>query len=78
MDLILCAARDVSQGEDAATGLANALATGDLAPSTFTAALDRVGALRAGPPVGGLHRPPIAVGPVTAAAPGQAQVSGYR
>jgi beta-N-acetylhexosaminidase len=48
MDLILCAARDVTQGEDVAVGLANALATGQLDPATFTAALDRIGALRAG------------------------------
>jgi beta-N-acetylhexosaminidase len=48
MDLILCAARDVTQGENVAVGLANALATGQLDPSTFTAALDRIGALRAG------------------------------
>jgi beta-N-acetylhexosaminidase len=48
MDLILCAARDVGQGENAAAGLANALAAGQLDAPTFTAALNRVNALREG------------------------------
>ena len=48
MDLILCAARDVTQGENATVGLANALATGALDPAAFTAALGRIDALRAG------------------------------
>lgn len=47
MDLILCSARDVTQGENAAAGLANALATGALDPAAFTAALGRIDALRA-------------------------------
>lgn len=47
MDLILCAARDVTQGENATAGLANALATGALDPAAFTAALGRIDALRA-------------------------------
>jgi beta-N-acetylhexosaminidase len=47
MDLILCTARDDTQ-ESAAAGLANALADGQLDPASFTAALDRVNALRAG------------------------------
>jgi beta-N-acetylhexosaminidase len=45
MDLILCSARDVSQGEAATTGLANAVANGQLDPTTFQAAVDRVSAL---------------------------------
>jgi len=48
MDLILCSARDVSQGETATTGLVNALAAGQLDPSVFQSAVDRIGALRAG------------------------------
>ncbi len=48
MDLILCATRDVTQGENATTALANALVDGQLDPSAFTAALGRVNALRAG------------------------------
>jgi beta-N-acetylhexosaminidase len=47
MDLILCTARDATQ-ESVAAGLANALADGQLDPAGFTAALDRVNALRAG------------------------------
>ncbi len=47
MDLVLCAARDVTQGENAAAGLANALATGALDPAAFSAALSRIDALRA-------------------------------
>jgi beta-N-acetylhexosaminidase len=46
-DLILASARDVSQGDQAATALANALADGTLDSSTFGAALTRVNALRA-------------------------------
>ena len=47
MDLILCSARDVSQGETATTGLVNALASGQLDPTAFQAAVDRLNALRA-------------------------------
>lgn len=47
MDLILCSARDVTQGENATTGLANALAGGAFDQNAFTAALDRIDALRA-------------------------------
>jgi beta-N-acetylhexosaminidase len=46
MDVIVCSARDVTQGEDATTALVNALATGQLDPSAFQAAVDRVTALR--------------------------------
>lgn len=49
MDLILCSAREVGQGQDAAEGLATALAGGRLDPSTFQAALDRISALRSIP-----------------------------
>jgi beta-N-acetylhexosaminidase len=48
MDLIVCSSGDVTQGENATTGLANALAGGQLDPTTFQAALDRVTALRSG------------------------------
>ena len=47
MDLILCSARDVSQGEAATTGLVNALAARQLDPTTFQTAVDRISALRA-------------------------------
>jgi beta-N-acetylhexosaminidase len=46
MDLILCSARATSQGQDATTGLVNALAGGQLDPTAFQAAVDRVTALR--------------------------------
>jgi beta-N-acetylhexosaminidase len=46
MDLILCSARDVSQGETATTGLVNGLASGQLDPTIFQAAVDRITALR--------------------------------
>ena len=48
MDLILCSARDVSQGEAATAALATALASGQLDPAAFNAAVNRVTALRAG------------------------------
>ena len=48
MDLILCSARDVTQGEATATALANALTSGQLDPNAFNAAVNRVTALRAG------------------------------
>jgi beta-N-acetylhexosaminidase len=47
MDLLLCSSRSVSQGETATTALAEALSTGQLDPSAFRAAADRVTALRA-------------------------------
>ena len=48
MDLILCSARDVSQGEAATAALASALSTGQLDPAAFNATVNRVTALRAG------------------------------
>ncbi len=46
MDVILCSARDVSQGVTATTALANALDSGQLDPTAFGAAVDRVTSLR--------------------------------
>jgi beta-N-acetylhexosaminidase len=48
MDLILCSGRDVGQGESAAQGLVAGLAGGQLDPTAYQAALDRVTALRTG------------------------------
>jgi len=48
MDLVLCSARDVSQGEDATNALASALDNGQLGGSEFTAAVTRVMDLREG------------------------------
>jgi beta-N-acetylhexosaminidase len=48
MDLILCSARDASQGEAATAALASALGSGQLNPAAFNAAVNRVTALRAG------------------------------
>ena len=48
MDLILCSSRDASQGEAATAALAGALDGGQLDPAAFTAAVNRVSALRAG------------------------------
>jgi len=47
MDLILCSARDATQGDDAATALASAYQSGQLDQDDFTAAAGRVTALRA-------------------------------
>jgi beta-N-acetylhexosaminidase len=47
MDLILCAARDISQGRHATAGLASALDRGQLNPADFADALQRVTSLRA-------------------------------
>ncbi len=47
MDLLLCAARDVSQGEAATAALASALTSRQLDPATFKAALGRITTLRA-------------------------------
>ena len=46
VDLILCSARDVTQGEAATTALANALSDGRLDQPRFQASLDRITALR--------------------------------
>jgi beta-N-acetylhexosaminidase len=46
MDLILCSARDVSQGEAATSALAAAYASGQLEPTPFNAAVNRIAALR--------------------------------
>ena len=46
MDLLLASAQDVSQGQDVVSGLAAALANGTLDRSDFTAAVNRVCALR--------------------------------
>jgi beta-N-acetylhexosaminidase len=48
MDLILCSARDVTQAESATSALAAALSNGQLDPTAFNAAVDRISALRAG------------------------------
>jgi beta-N-acetylhexosaminidase len=48
MDLLLCSARDVTQGEAATSALAAAYASGQLDPNRFNAAVNRVTALRAG------------------------------
>jgi len=50
MDLLLCAAGDVTQGQDATAGLASALDSGQLNPADFAAALRRVTSLRAALP----------------------------
>jgi beta-N-acetylhexosaminidase len=46
MDLILCSAKDVSEGEQAAAGLEQGYKDGQLSKAAFTAALQRVIALR--------------------------------
>jgi beta-N-acetylhexosaminidase len=48
MDLILCSARDVTQAETATSALATALGNGQLDPTAFNDAVNRVTALRAG------------------------------
>lgn len=50
MDVLLCSARDVTEGQAVVTALAGALDSGQLDPATFNAAVQRVTALR-----GGLH-----------------------
>ena len=47
MDLILCSAQNVSEGEQAAAGLEDGYRDGELARPAFLAALQRVLALRA-------------------------------
>jgi len=46
MDLILCSARDVTQGQAVTSALASAYGSGQLNPAGFTAAVQRVTALR--------------------------------
>jgi len=46
MDLLLCSARDVAQGQAVVTALAGALNGGKLGPAGFSAAVQRVTALR--------------------------------
>ena len=46
MDLILCSQQNVSEGEQAVTGLENGYSDGQLAKPAFVAAMDRVIALR--------------------------------
>jgi len=48
MDLILCSARDASQGATATTALSNALGSGKLDPIAFNAAVGRIFSLRLG------------------------------
>jgi beta-N-acetylhexosaminidase len=48
MDLILCSAQDVTEAEAATSALATALGNGQLDPTAFNAAVNRVNALRAG------------------------------
>jgi beta-N-acetylhexosaminidase len=46
MDVILCSAQDVTQGQTATTALANALDAGQLDSTAFNAAVQRATALR--------------------------------
>ena len=48
MDLILCSARDVTQGQGATSALASALSSGQLNATDFNAAANRVFRLRNG------------------------------
>ncbi|MFD7920445.1 glycoside hydrolase family 3 N-terminal domain-containing protein [Streptomyces sp. NPDC059740] len=48
MDLLLCSARDVDQGDEAASALVTALAEGDLPEDDFRGAVERVLELRSG------------------------------
>ena len=48
MDLILCSAQDVTRREAATAALATALGSGQLDPTAFNTAVNRVTALRAG------------------------------
>ena len=48
MDLLLCSAQDPTEGQAVVTALAGALDSGQLDSATFTAAVQRVTALRAG------------------------------
>lgn len=46
MDLILCSARDITQAESATSALATALGNGQLDPTAFNAAVNRISSLR--------------------------------
>ena len=46
MDLLLASAQDVSEGQEVVSGLATALGNGTLSQSDFTAAVNRISALR--------------------------------
>lgn len=46
MDLILCSARDITQAESATSALATALGNGQLDPTAFNAAVNRITSLR--------------------------------
>jgi len=46
MDLLLCSARDVTQGQEVTAALAGALDSGRLNPAAFNAAMQRITALR--------------------------------
>jgi len=48
MDLLLCSAQDVTEGQAVVTALASALDSGQLGSATFNAAVQRVTALRVG------------------------------
>jgi beta-N-acetylhexosaminidase len=50
MDLLLCSAQDVTEGHAVVTALASALDGGQLDPTAFNAAVQRVTTLRAGLP----------------------------
>lgn len=50
MDLMLITAQDVAQGQTIVNGLADALQSGQLDQQAFTAAVNRITALRAGLP----------------------------
>ena len=46
MDLLLCSARDPGEGQTVTSALASALDSGQLNPASFSAAVQRVTALR--------------------------------
>jgi beta-N-acetylhexosaminidase len=48
MDLILCSAQDPTQAQAATSALATALGNGQLDPTTFNTAVNRITALRTG------------------------------
>ena len=55
MDLLLCSAQDLTEGQAVVTALAGALISGQLGPAAFNAAVQRVTNLRAGLHRIGLH-----------------------
>jgi beta-N-acetylhexosaminidase len=57
MDLLLCSAQDVIEGQAVVTALAGALSSGQLDSATFNAAVQRVTALRSGPHRAGRRSP---------------------